>query len=115
MLLFVLYYRHRRKSRLRLEFYGRSVFMSAIFETVMLVCFGFSWPISVVNNYRSRTAKGMSPFFILLIMSGYLAGITAKILSGNYSFVLAVYILNLVLVSLNLLIYFRNIRIDQEK
>ena len=89
--------------------------MSVIFETVMLVCFGFSWPISVVKNYRSRTAKGMSPLFILLIMSGYLAGITAKILSGNYTFVLAVYILNLVLVSLNLLIYFRNIRIDQEK
>ena len=89
--------------------------MSVIFETVMLVCFGCSWPISVVKNYRSRTAKGMSPLFILLIMSGYLAGITAKILSGNYTFVLAVYILNLVLVSLNLLIYFRNIRIDQKK
>jgi len=89
--------------------------MSVIFETVMLVCFGFSWPISVVNNYRSRTAKGMSPFFILLIMSGYLAGITAKLLSGDCSFVLAVYILNLILVSVNLLIYFRNVRIDREK
>jgi len=89
--------------------------MSVIFETVMLVCFGFSWPISVVNNYRSRTAKGMSPFFILLIMAGYLAGITAKLLSGDCSFVLAVYILNLILVSVNLLIYFRNVRIDREK
>lgn len=89
--------------------------MSAIFETVMLVCFGFSWPISVINNYRSRTAKGMSLFFILLIMSGYIAGITAKLLSGNLSFVLAVYILNLVLVSINLLIYFRNTKIDREK
>ena len=89
--------------------------MSAIFETVMLVCFGFSWPISVVNNYRSRTAKGMSPFFILLIMAGYLSGITAKLLSGDCSFVLAVYILNLILVSVNLLIYFRKVRIDREK
>ena len=89
--------------------------MSAIFETVMLVCFGFSWPISVVNNYRSRTAKGMSPFFILLIMSGYLAGITAKILSGNYSFVLAVYILNLVIVSMNIVVYFRNISLDKKR
>ena len=88
--------------------------MSAIFETVMLVCFGFSWPISVVNNYRSRTAKGMSPFFILLIMAGYIAGIAAKILSGNCSFVLAVYVLNLILVSANLLIYFRNLRLDRE-
>lgn len=89
--------------------------MSAIFETVMLVCFGFSWPISVINNYRSRTAKGMSPFFILLIMSGYIAGIAAKILSGNFSFVLAVYMINLVLVSANLLICFRNIRLDRAR
>ena len=88
--------------------------MSVFFETVMLVCFGFSWPISVVNNYRARTAKGMSPFFILLIMAGYIAGIAAKILSGNYSYVLAVYVINLVLVSINLLIYFRNTKIDRE-
>ena len=89
--------------------------MSAILETVMLVCFGFSWPISVVNNYRSRTAKGMSLFFILLIMSGYIAGITAKILSENYSYVLAVYVLNLALVSANLFIYFRNTKFDKAK
>ena len=89
--------------------------MSAIFETVMLVCFGFSWPISVVNNYRSRTAKGMSLFFILLIFLGYAAGIAAKLLSGNDSFVLAVYGINLVLVGTNLLIYFRNVRLDREQ
>ncbi|MBE6564931.1 MAG: hypothetical protein E7655_06640 [Ruminococcaceae bacterium] len=89
--------------------------MSAIFETVMLVCFGFSWPISVVNNYRSRTAKGMSLFFILLIFLGYVAGIAAKLLSGNDSFVLAVYGINLVLVGTNLLIYFRNVRLDREQ
>ena len=89
--------------------------MSALFETVMLVCFGFSWPISVWNNYRSRTAKGMSLFFILLIMAGYMAGIAAKILSESYTFVLAVYVLNLVLVGSNLLIYVRNARLDREK
>lgn len=87
--------------------------MSAIFETIMLICFGFSWPISVINNYRSRTARGMSPSFILLIMAGYIAGISAKILSGSLSFVLIVYILNLALVSVNLIIYFRNRKIDR--
>lgn len=89
--------------------------MSALLETVMLVCFGFSWPISVVGNYRSRTAKGMNPSFIVLIMTGYIAGITAKIVSGNFTFVLFAYILNLILVSANLLIFFRNSRLDRER
>lgn len=89
--------------------------MASIFETIMLVCFGFSWPISVVNNYRSRTARGMSPSFILLIMSGYVAGIIAKIISGNFNYVLAVYVLNFILVSLNLVLYFRNRRLDRER
>jgi len=87
--------------------------MSEILEIVMLLCFGFSWPVSVVKNLRARTAKGTSPLFICLIMTGYLAGITAKLLSGSTGFVLAVYFLNLAIVSLNLLIYFRNRALDR--
>lgn len=78
----------------------------------MLVCFGFSWPINLYHNYRSRTAKGMSPSFILLIMFGYVAGIMSKIMNGNFTFVLVVYLLNLVIVSLNLVVYFRNLKLD---
>ena len=89
--------------------------MSALLETVMLVCFGVSWPISVVGNYRSRTAKGMNPSFTVLIMAGYIAGIAAKIISGNFSMVLLAYIFNLILVSVNLLIYFRNAKLDRAR
>ena len=56
----------------------------------------------------------MSPAFILLIITGYIAGITAKILSGTVNYVLAVYILNLAIVSVNLVIYFINRRYDRE-
>lgn len=87
--------------------------MSEILETIMLICFGFSWPINLYHNYRARTAKSMSPSFILLIICGYIAGIMAKIMNGNYSFVLVVYVLNLVIVSLNLVVYFRNLKIDR--
>jgi len=52
--------------------------MGAIFETIMLVCFGLSWPINVVKAYKARTTKGTSLPFILLIITGYLAGVTAK-------------------------------------
>ncbi len=49
-----------------------------LFEAAMLVCFGFSWPLNVMKAYRARTAKGTSLPFIILIITGYVAGITAK-------------------------------------
>ena len=82
--------------------------MSEILETVMLVCFGLSWPISVVKNIRAKTARSMSLPFISLILFGYLAGIVSKIISGNISFVLAVYAFNLAAVLVNLAVYFVN-------
>ena len=88
--------------------------MTEILESVMLICFGFSWPITVYKNIRSRTAKSMSLGFILLIITGYVAGIAAKIGSGNVGFVLAVYVLNLIMVMLNLFVYFRNTHLDRK-
>lgn len=88
--------------------------MSEILETIMLICFGLSWPMSVLRNLRAKTAKNMSLGFILLIMSGYVAGICAKICTHNYSYVLAVYIFNLLAVSANLVIYFINRSYDHQ-
>ena len=88
--------------------------MSAIFETVMLVCFGFSWPLNLAKAYRAKTAKGTSLPFILLIITGYIAGIAAKIVSDQINYVLIAYILNLVMVSLNLAVYFRNVALDKK-
>lgn len=89
--------------------------MPELLETIMLICFGFSWPLNVYRNIKSHTAKGMSIVFILLIMAGYIAGITAKIICHNYSYVLAVYLINLAFVSVNLFVYFRNRRYDHQK
>lgn len=86
--------------------------MTELFEAVMLICFGLSWPMSVVKNIRAHTAKSMSLPFILLIITGYIAGITAKICSHNYSYVLAIYVINLIFVSANLVIYFINRNYD---
>lgn len=86
--------------------------ISPILETIMLICFGFSWPANVIKNVQARSAKNMSLPFILLIISGYIAGILAKILSHQINYVLIVYILNLLIVSVNVFIYFRNKKID---
>lgn len=89
--------------------------MSELLEAAMLICFGCSWPLSVYKNYKAKTAKNMSLWFILLIITGYVAGITAKIITGHVNYVLAVYILNLVVVSANLVVYFINKSYDHKE
>ena len=82
--------------------------MTEILETAMLVCFGCSWPISLIKNIKARSAAGTSLGFTLLILTGYIAGITAKLLKGNTGLVLYAYLLNLVIVLANLVVYFIN-------
>ena len=89
--------------------------MGSVLETMMLVCFGFSWPLNVIKAYKARTAKGTSLPVILLIIAGYIAGISAKIINGQTNYELAAYILNLAIVSLNVIIYFRNIALDKKR
>ena len=89
--------------------------MGSILETVMLVCFGFSWPLNVIKAYRAKTAKGTSLPFILLITAGYIAGISAKLITGQINYVLIAYILNLAIVSLNVVVYFRNVSLDKKR
>ena len=88
--------------------------ISPILETSMLVCFGLSWPMNVIKAYKARTAKSTSLPFILLIITGYIAGICAKLASGNLNYVLIAYLLNLAIVSLNLVVYFRNVALDKK-
>ena len=86
--------------------------MGSILETLMLVCFGFSWPLNVMKAFKAKTAKGTSLPFILLIVTGYIAGITAKLITNQINYVLIAYIVNLAIVSLNIVIYFRYVSLD---
>lgn len=88
--------------------------MQSILETLMLICFGFSWPLNLFKAYKAETAKGTSLPFIMLIILGYIAGISAKLISGQINYVLIAYILNLAIVSLNVIVYFRNMSLDQK-
>ena len=89
--------------------------MNEVLEFVMLACFGFSWPVNALKHWRAGTAKSMSLSFILLILAGYIAGITAKLVTGQINYVLIVYLLNLAIVSVNVLVYFRNVSLDRKK
>lgn len=88
--------------------------MSEIFEAIMVICFGLSWPLSVYKSFKSRTAKGKSLFFEVFICLGYVSGIIGKIINHNITYVFAFYILNLVMVSIDLCLYYRNAKLDRQ-
>jgi len=80
---------------------------------VMVICFGLSWPLSIVRSWRARTAKGKSIFFLSAIEFGYAAGICAKLVSGRMTYVFVFYCLNFVLVGMDIALYVRNARLDK--
>lgn len=88
--------------------------MAEIFEAAMVICFGLSWPTSVYKSWKSRTAKGKSLTFEIFIWIGYVCGIFGKIMTHNITYVFIFYILNIVMVSIDMLLYFRNVRLDQQ-
>ena len=94
--------------------------MAEILEIIIVLCFGASWPMNIVRSYRARTAKGKSLAFLIFISVGYVAGIASKFLNGAYMaefaskwYVLIFYCINLVMVCVDIALYFRNRAIDK--
>ena len=81
----------------------------------MLVCFGISWPFNIAKSIRSRTAKGKSVAFELLIIAGYLCGLVGKFILGNLSYVVFFYIADILMVAADLVLTLRNRRLDRER
>ena len=89
--------------------------MSEFFEIGMIVSFGISWPINVIKSWKSRTTRGKSLTFILLILFGYICGIISKLLADSFKwYVLFFYILNFIMVSTDLILYYRNYQLDKK-
>lgn len=93
-----------------------------ILEMIMIFSFGASWPLNVIKSYRARTAKGKSLGFLCLILFGYVAGITGKLINPVYMaefsrkwYVLMLYVLNFIMVFTDFCLYFRNRRLDRAK
>ena len=89
-------------------------------ETVMIVCFGLSWPLSVYKSWKSRTTKGKSLQFELFVWIGYIFGITKNFIlhangSDSWIFYLgwAFYMLNFAEITLDIILYFRNAKLDK--
>ncbi len=94
-----------------------------ILETVMILCFGLSWPLSIYKSVKSKTAKGKSLQFELFIWIGYIAGIVMKSIqcfaigkSGPIFYLSWVfYVLNFIEITIDMLLYVRNSKLDKER
>jgi hypothetical protein len=85
----------------------------SIFEIIMLTCFGFAWPISIHKSLTSKSTGGKSPLFSYVIIIGYLSGMTHKWLF-NRDLVMVLYAINMAMVTVDLLIYYRNKRLEEK-
>lgn len=89
--------------------------MSEFLEACMVVSFGVSWPMNIIKSVRTRSAKGKSLPFLLFIFAGYIFGIASKLISGNITYVFVFYVLNLLMVGTDIILYFRNRRLDAQR
>ena len=81
----------------------------SIFEAIMLLCFGASWPFAVRKTFKTKSVKGKSKLFLTLIILGYISGMINKILN-SMDIVFWLYVINLLLVSTDFIfcIIYRN-------
>lgn len=86
---------------------------TCIYEIIMLICFGASWPFSIAKALRTRVVAGKSPLFLGLVITGYAAGICHKlanpVTNGNpiAPYIVWFYALNLLMVALDLGLYLK--------
>jgi len=80
------------------------------FEVGMLLCFGLAWPVSIYKSIKSKSVSGKSIFFLYVILTGYFFGIIHKI-KYDFNVVIYLYSLNALMVSIDILLYYRNLRL----
>lgn len=78
----------------------------AIFEAIMLVCFGSAWPFSIYKTWKTKSSRGKSLFFVSILLVGYASGILFQVF-GECNAVIYLYILNFVLVGTDLALSIR--------
>ena len=80
--------------------------IAEILEFAMLFAFGFSWPFAIARTYRAKRVDGKSPMFSIIVIVGYSCGIAAHLVEGTKLWLVPVYLLDILLVSTDLALYF---------
>ncbi len=82
------------------------------FEIIMLVCFGAAWPCALHKSYVSRSVKGKSFAFLIVVIIGYISGILHKVFY-NPDKVIYLYVVNMLMVASDAVLYIRNAKLER--
>ncbi len=86
-------------------------------EIGMLLAFGISWPFNISKSWRSRTAKGKSLGFELIIVFGYCIGVLGRFITYSRTGILPYstwfYLADIAMVLCDIALYFRNRALDK--
>ncbi len=77
-----------------------------MFEALMLICFGASWPASIYKSYSLKKVTGKSKLFLWLVLIGYGFGLVNKCVTTP-DWVTAFYAFNGLMVLTDLILYYR--------
>ena len=83
---------------------------ASILETLMILSFGISWPLSIIKSIRSKSTQGKSLLFMLFIFFGYICGILSKFISHPFNLAFWFYFPNIIMVGADICLYFVNKR-----
>jgi hypothetical protein len=86
--------------------------LADVLESAMLVSFGLAWPANIFKTLRSRSTAGKSLAFLLIVLTGYVFGLSAKLIRGHLNCVALFYAVNLLLVLADTLLYFHYRRLE---
>ena len=89
--------------------------MSELLEMIMMICFGVSWPLSIIKPFTARTTTGKSVVFLVCIFTGYICGIALKLMQEKVTYVLVFYIINAIMVFIDIILYIRNSKLDKKR
>jgi hypothetical protein len=99
---------------------------ASIMEMMMVLLFGISWPLNIYKAWKTKSAKGTSILFYSFIWLGYIFALLGKfaLIKNNspapwyetvHWYVMFFYFLNIAMVSLGIVIYFRNKMLDSKR
>lgn len=85
----------------------------SIYEIIMLICFGAAWPFSIYKSLKSKSTKGKSSLFMIVLIIGYVFGILNKLLV-KCDYVIYLYIIDAVMVGIDLILFYKNRALEKK-
>lgn len=85
------------------------------FEVIMLICFGASWPVSIIKTIKAKNPVGKSVAFLYLVLVGYIAGCLKCFDHDKFDHIIWLYALNGTMVAIDIILVHYYLSINKKK